>query len=345
MNRPIQGHPDVLPLKTLETCPLCESSSLHLRFKVRHIVGDPLQNWALEQGFSTAPIVACRDCGFVFKSVQPDALYLDQHYTRLPGDYIERVAEEFTELREDYRVARKILTQSFPAGGSILDVGCSSGFFLHSLGKTWEKHGLEISHLAAMRARERGEIRVHECDIASAGFADESLDVVCSFDVVEHLSDPLTFFREARRILKPSGWLLLGTGNSGSACALLSGSRWAYFSIPEHVSFFSRHSLRLGLRKAGFLHTQYKRVHHGERRLTVATGWIRAVGKHWAITIFGEGVTHLRLFRQKTSEFPVPYFFDHMICIAKGKNTEPTKWWSGRNRPVRGEGKIESSRE
>jgi SAM-dependent methyltransferase len=323
MNQPTQSSPGMMPLETLESCPLCEGANLRPKFDVRHITGDPLHSWASEQGFPVAPIVACPRCGFVFKSVQPSARYLDQHYAQLPEDYVVRVAEDVTGYREDYRVARKLLLKAFPAGGSILDVGCASGYFLQSLGQTWDKHGLEIFHVAAQRARERGGISVHECEMTAAGFANDSFDVVCSFDVVEHLSDPMAFFREARRILKPSGWLLLGTGDSGTAGAVLSGSRWTYFAIPEHVSFFSRHSLRLGLRKAGFTHSEFKKIHHGERTVTVMTGWIRAVGKHWAITFFGESVTRFKLFRQKTSEFFVPYFFDHMICIAKGKSGRP----------------------
>jgi SAM-dependent methyltransferase len=323
MNQTIQRHPDILPLETLEACPLCGGKSLRSKFGVRHITGDSLHSWAAEQGFPVAPIVACRGCGFVFKAVQPSAHYLDQHYTQLPEDYVARVAEDSTEHREDYRVGREILLKAFPTGGSILDVGCASGYFLQSLGKMWEKHGLEIFHLAAQRARERGEISVHECEMTAAGFPNESFDVVCSFDVVEHLADPMAFFREARRILKPSGSLLLGTGDSSSIGALLSGSRWTYFAIPEHVSFFSRHSLKLGLRKVGFPHVEFMRIHHGERKVTVMIGWMRAVGKHWAITVFGEGITRLKLFRQKTSEFFVPYFFDHMICVAKGRSREP----------------------
>ena len=240
MDQQIQRDPDILPLETLEACPICGGKSLRPRFDVRHIAGDVLHSWASEQGFSAAPIVACRGCGFVFKSVQPSAHYLDEHYAQLSKDYMERVAEEVTEHREDYRAARKMLLEAFPAGGSILDVGCASGYFLHSLGGDWEKHGLEIFHLAAQRARERGEITVHECGLASARFANDSFDVVCSFDVVEHLSDPMAFFREAHRVLKPSGWLLLGTGDSGSAGAFFSGSRWTYFAIPEHVSFFQQ---------------------------------------------------------------------------------------------------------
>jgi SAM-dependent methyltransferase len=323
MDQQIQRYPDILPLESVKLCPLCESRSLLPRFEVRHITGDPVHSWAPDQGFSVAPIVKCRGCGFMFKSVRPAALYLSQHYAQLREDYVARIAEDLTEHREDYRVAREILVKAFPAGGSILDVGCASGYFLRSLGRTWDKHGLEVFHLAARLAKERGDITVHECELISAGFADESFDVVCSFDVVEHLEDPMAFFREARRILKPDGWLLLGTGDARSVSALLSGSRWTYFAIAEHVSFFSRHSLKLGLRKARFRYAEFETIHHGERNVAVMTGWLRAVGKHWAITFFGEGVTRLRLFRQKTGEFFVPYFFDHMICIAKGKSIRP----------------------
>ena len=72
-----------------------------------------------------------------------------------------------------------------------------------------------------------------------------------------------------------------------------------------------------GLAKAGFSVSRFERIHHGERSRSVTTGWMRGVGKHWAVELLGENVIRLGLFRQKTTEFLVPYFFDHMICVAK----------------------------
>jgi 2-polyprenyl-3-methyl-5-hydroxy-6-metoxy-1,4-benzoquinol methylase len=137
------------------------------------------------------------------------------------------------------------------------------------------------------------------------------------FDVVEHLSDPLAVFREARRIVKPGGWMILGTGNAGSFAARASGNRWTYICLPEHLSFFTRRALRNGLAKVGFSQIHFQRLHHGEMHYSVASGWLRAVGKHWALTLFGEDIVRLRIFHHKTTEFLVPYFFDHMICIAR----------------------------
>jgi SAM-dependent methyltransferase len=313
----VSQRPARLDLERVHICPMCGSGGLRRKFDVRHIAGDPLHAWAIEQGFASAPLVVCRDCGFQCKSLRPSPAHLDRHYAQQGEAYVQRIAEDLASYREDYRVAREILSKAFPRGGSILDVGCASGFFLESLGEKWNAHGLEIFRLAAQQARARGGITVHECDIASAGFEEACFDVVCSFDVVEHLADPMPFFREARRILKPSGLLLLGTGAAGSLAARMSGSRWTYFCIPEHVSFFSRRSLRSSLHEAGFSNMGFSRIHHGERNASVATAWLRAVGKHWAVTLLGENVVRLGIFRQKTSEFLVPYFFDHMICVAR----------------------------
>jgi SAM-dependent methyltransferase len=322
MHRPTEDrailHPAVvLELETVEDCPVCEGKRLRHRFDVRHITGDPLHSWAADEGFPAAPVMQCQDCSFMFKGLRPSAEYLQKHYAESGEDYIERVAEEDPLAREDLRVARHLVREAFPTGGSILDVGSASGYFLESMGDNWEKHGLEINHLAAQRARARGGINVHECWLSSARFTGQSFDVVCSFDVVEHLAEPMSFFQEARRILKPSGSLLMGTGDSLSLAARLSGSRWTYLCVPEHVSFFNSCSFRDGLGKAGFSNVKINTFHHGENNLRVATAWLRAVGKHWAVNLCGKDVVRLKVFRQKTSEFLVPYFYDHMMCLAR----------------------------
>jgi len=301
----------------VKACPVCGSRRLLRRFNVRHVIDDPQHACALELGFAGATVVACRECSFLFKLQQPNSAYLHEHYAESGEDYLVSLAEEQSGIREDFRVARQLLTEAFQKGGVILDIGCASGFFLESLGGNWERFGIELFHLAAERARKRPGLRIRECDLLTAEFPAQSFDVICSFDVLEHLPDPTPIFREARRILRPGGWLLLGTGDSGSLTARLAGSRWTYLCLPEHLSFFNPNSLSKGLTNAGFSVSRFERIHHGERSRSVATGWMRGVGKHWAVELFGENITRLGLFRQKTTDFLVPYFFDHMICVAK----------------------------
>lgn len=317
MNQVSEEQPNLTNLEIVKACPICGSRRLDPRYGVRIITEDPLHSYAIELGLSVATVVACRECTLLFKSTRPSATYLDQLYAESTESYLESIAENGVEYREDFRVARQMLHDAFPKGGSILDVGCASGFFLESLGQNWNRHGVELFRLAVERSRSRPGIDVHESDLASVAFPKESFDVICSFDVIEHLPNPLPIFQEARRILKPGGWLLLGTGNSGSLAARMAGSRWTYLCIPEHISFFNPRSLKKGLAQADFSSFKFKTIHHGLRSRSVTTGWLRAVGKQWAVTLCGEDIVRMRIFRQKTSDFLVPYFFDHMICVAR----------------------------
>ena len=317
LNPGVQIRAKLAPLEVVRACPVCGGQKLVRKFEIRQIIEDDLHSFAKDLGVPLAVILRCRDCTFRFKSTQPTEDYLAQHYAESSEDYLKSTAEDDVKFREDYRVAQELLHSSFPTGGTIVDVGCASGFFLESLGTNWNRYGVDLFHLAVERSRTRAGLVIQECDLMSAGFSSQSFDVICSFDVLEHLRNPTAFFHEARRLLKPGGWLLIGTGNSGSLTARLAGSRWTYLCIPEHLSFYNQVSLRAGLTRSGFSKFRFVNIHHGLKSLSVAQGWMRAVGKHWAVTICGEDIVRLRLFRQKTSDFLVPYFFDHMICIAQ----------------------------
>jgi len=300
----------------IRACPCCESEQLRARYEVRHVEDDPLFAWARQVDYSCAPILHCRNCGFVFKGTQPAPELLERHYAESGSDYQQRLAEDDPAFRSDYRHARLFLQEKFPKGGSILDVGCSRGFFLQSLGEGWQLYGVEPSRSAADYAAQQHGIRVHVGGLLSASFADNLFDAVTLFDVVEHLPEPTRLLVEARRVLKPGGWLVIGTGNCEALAARLAGSQWAYMAIPDHLSFFGRRSLRRALVSAGFSRVLFRGLHHGSLGYPVWTGWLRAVIRYRAIGLFGPGITRLPVFRSKAGQLPVPYFWDHFLSMA-----------------------------
>jgi len=56
-----------------------------------------------------------------------------------------------------------------------------------------------------------------QADAEQLPLADHSWDVIVSFETLEHLTSPLKFLGEARRVLRPQGYFILSTPNRLSA--------------------------------------------------------------------------------------------------------------------------------
>jgi 2-polyprenyl-3-methyl-5-hydroxy-6-metoxy-1,4-benzoquinol methylase len=144
---------------------------------------------------------------------------------------------------------------------TLLDLGCGNGSFLSLLqGQGWRLIGIDFSPSGIEIARASyPEIEFFLADAQSdLGKHIGEVDVVVSTEVIEHLYDPRGFFRNAYRLLKPGGILIVTTPYHGylkNLMLALTGSLDRHFTVlwdHGHIKFWSRATLTQALDEAGF---------------------------------------------------------------------------------------------
>lgn len=77
-------------------------------------------------------------------------------------------------------------------------------------------------------------------------------DVICAWDVIEHIPNIEDYIKESYRILKPGGKLILTTPNSRSISFKIFKEKWIDIIPPEHLVLYSKKSLSILFNKCGF---------------------------------------------------------------------------------------------
>jgi len=127
------------------------------------------------------------------------------------------------------------------AADRVLDIGCGDGRF-HDVIAAADYTGLDTS--ATLACRKLG----HTAKVLNQGLAQHAedepaaYDVVCAFQVLEHVTDPLAFIRLALQCLRPGGRIMFGLPNRYSYLGGLVN--FALNSPPHHLSSWSEPSLR-----------------------------------------------------------------------------------------------------
>ncbi len=125
------------------------------------------------------------------------------------------------------------------AGRDVLDVGCNTGYgTVRFLPVARRIVGVDVSPGAIDAAGRRASHGRPEFVLTSGlelPFPDHSFDLVSSFQVLEHVADPLAYLRDIARVTRPGGEVILATPNA--AIRLDPGmTPWNRFHVHEYVA-------------------------------------------------------------------------------------------------------------
>lgn len=136
-----------------------------------------------------------------------------------PDDHAERMVPELhrPSLMYAEHMTRYLAAQPLVAGKRVLDIASGSGYGSHLLAQTAASvTGVDVSATAVDYARatypaDNLEFRVG--DATDIPLPDASVDVVVTFETIEHVADYRRFLGEIDRVLAPDGLAIISTPN------------------------------------------------------------------------------------------------------------------------------------
>ncbi len=127
----------------------------------------------------------------------------------------------------------------------VLDIGCGAGNMIHHLAQYGRVKGIEVDPRPVKIAQERGyDVRLGDAT-QTIPFSDASFDLVTALDVIEHVDGDENIMREAFRVLRPNGALLITT----------PAFQWLWSHNDElnaHKRRYTAKELREKMERAGF---------------------------------------------------------------------------------------------
>ncbi|MBE5528325.1 hypothetical protein A9J41_12480 [Laribacter hongkongensis] len=177
-------------------------------------------------------------------------------------EYSHNAEAAATNAREIYRVYKDYqqdrlhhIGPHLTSSSRLLEVGASSGQFLvHVKGKVAEVNAIELDKACcAFLGGELG-IAAEAEFLEKSRFADQTYDMVCAFQVIEHVEHPAEFLKTLRQVTKKGGTLFIEAPNLHDPLLSVWGvpTYQKFFYHSAHLHYFTEASLRKVAQDAGF---------------------------------------------------------------------------------------------
>lgn len=199
----------------------------------------------------------CAACKLVSPNIRFDMVgnqdvYDDDAYIK---DTIREIVDTFEYRKKTYAperleyITKKIM--DIPKKQiKILDVGCGPGYFLsHLKDMGIQSKGIELADFLVTMCRERG-LNVEKIDLKNE--TPGGYNIITLFDVIEHLTDPVDFFKTLNEKLMPGGYILAYTPSIHSVGYYLMKEMQNTLLPFQHLCFFDKTSLEYLAQHTGF---------------------------------------------------------------------------------------------
>ena len=204
-------------------------------------------------------LVRCDQCGMIFTNPIAEGWATGVSYDRLALPYYlspNKVESDYAPVRFERELK---LFRHFCKRGTVLDVGCSTGGFLHQLQKqfpgNYEVLGVDVVGQALDYAEKNG-VPVLRDSFLTHDFGPRRFSAITFWAVLEHLAEPQEFLRKGGALLEPGGIIFMLVPNFQSLAVRMLGGKYRYI-FPQHINYFTMQTLMRfaeSVRKLEILH-------------------------------------------------------------------------------------------
>ncbi len=194
-------------------------------------------------------MVRCKGCGLLRSNPILTADALERLYSSSLFTY----AEEARFTRKTYGAYLRRVRPFAGEWNRLLEIGCGSGIFLEEARQQGirEVLGIEPSAEATRHATEEIRPGIQPGLYDRHSFPASHFDVICAFQVFDHVPDPAAMVAACFEHLKPGGVALFINHDSGAWSARVLGERSPIVDV-EHTVLFDRRTIRRIFEKFGF---------------------------------------------------------------------------------------------
>lgn len=289
------------------SCSVCGSDDATVFCEPHLEENDPAKLYGAASGIQgTQRLVKCENCGLIYESPRFEAAEIIKGYQTSEDSGHD---SQYHMRVRSFRNALQKQSKHIPAPGArILDVGTAGGAFLEAAEDYgYDSVGLEPSADLTARAQSRG-LNVVQGTIEVHSFELGSFDMICLWDVIEHVPDPKAALVEIRALLKPDGVVLINYPDIGTWQAKLAGKRF-WWILSVHLHHFSRPTLAEICRRTGFEVFRFQRYWQ-----VLEFGYLEQMAAHY-------GMPLAKQIHQLTPKFirnlPIPYYASQTTALAR----------------------------
>ena len=251
-------------------CEICNGEDISVIYQ------GPIRDGAFGSTIEKSQIYKCNTCG-ISKVDENDSFeqknYESSVYREEMGQGLS--VDDFFNNADPIQIHHLDAFWPFSFRNKIVaDVGCGAGSFIdHISGLASEVIAIEPTKMYHDSLSDRGCKVFSYASYAKTKF-NNGVDIIVSFQVIEHVENPIEFLKEIYSLLKKGGKLILATPNHDDILMkLLPESFPSFFYRRAHRWYFDEDSLTYCLQKSGFKNIDVRYKH--TFGISNALAWLR----------------------------------------------------------------------